>query len=178
MKQLSRKFIAGRRLVAALVLATGFGLAVVPAQAQQAKPPSAAAVGYAKEILTMKNVANMYTNIVPSVIQKTKETILQSNLNYQKDLDEVAVMVAKSMAGRDKEIGEEWAKIYASDFTEQELKDLVTFYRSPLGQKLILQEPKTISTSIAFINKWGQAFSAQVNGAFIEEMKKRGKPLG
>ena len=82
------------------------------------------------------------------------------------------------MAGRDKEIGEEWAKIYATDFTEQELKDLVTFYRSPLGQKLIAQEPKTISTSIAFINKWGQAFAAQVNGAFIEEMKKRGKPLG
>ncbi len=64
--------------------------------------------------------------------------LLQSNLNYQKDLNEVAVIVAQKMAGREKEIGEGMAKIYANEFTEQELKDLVAFYKSPLGQKLIV----------------------------------------
>jgi hypothetical protein len=179
MKQLSRQVIAGRLVAAALVLATGWGLAVLPAKAQQ-KPaaPSAAAIGYAKEILTMKNVGAMYANAVPSVVQHTKDILLQSNLNYQKDLNEAAVVVAQKMAGREKEIGEEWAKIYATDFTEQELKDLVAFYKSPLGQKLLVQEPKTISASINFMNQWGQLFSGQVNGAFVEEMKKRGKPIG
>ena len=37
------------------------------------------------------------------------------------------------------------AQIYASEFTEQELKDLVTFDKSPLGQKLLAGEP--ISTA-------------------------------
>jgi hypothetical protein len=176
MKQLSRKLIAVRSIAAALVL--GLACAALPAQAQQpAKPPSAAAIASAKEILTMKNVAAMYVSAVPSTVQHTMEILMQSNLNYQKDLQESAIIVAKNMAGREKEIGEEMAKIYATDFTEQELKDLVTFYKSPLGQKLLVQEPKTISTSIAFMNKWGQIFSAQVNGAFAEEMKKRGKPL-
>ena len=50
---------------------------------------------------------------------------MQTNLNYQKDLNEVAVIVAKNLAGREKEIGESMAKIYANEFTEQELKDLV-----------------------------------------------------
>ena len=80
----------------------------------------------------------MYAQAVPSVVEQTKTSLLQSNLNYQKDLNEVAVIVAQSLAGREKEIGEGMAKVYADAFTEQELKDLVTFYKSPLGQKLLI----------------------------------------
>ncbi len=61
------------------------------------------------------------------------------------------MVVAKNLAGRESEIGEQMAKIYASDFTEQELKDLVTFYKSTLGQKLLAEEPKTIAASMAFM---------------------------
>ena len=34
-------------------------------------------------------------NAVPSIVQRTKDALLQTNLNYQKDLEEVAVIVAK-----------------------------------------------------------------------------------
>ena len=81
----------------------------------------------------------MYANAVPSLVEKTKNVLLGANLNYQKDLNEVAVIVAKNLAGREKEIGDGMAQIYANEFTEQELKDLVTFYKSPLGQKLIAE---------------------------------------
>jgi hypothetical protein len=114
---------------------------------------------------------------VPNIVQRTKESVLQNNLNYQKELNEVAVTVAQTMAGREKEIGEQMAKIYASDFTEQELKDLVTFYKSPLGQKLLAQEPKTISASMAYMNQWAQTFAEEVNGQFRAEMRKRGKEI-
>ena len=177
MKQLSRKFIAGRRLAAALVLAAGFGLAVVPAQAQQAKPPSAAAIGYAKEILTMKNASAMYANAVPNLVQQTKDTLMQSNLNYQKDLNEVAIIVAQKLAGREKEIGEGMATVYANEFTEQELKDLVTFYKSPLGQKLLASEPRAIQFSMSYMNQWARQFAETVNGEFRAEMRKRGKEI-
>jgi hypothetical protein len=82
------------------------------------------------------------------------------------------------MAGREKEIGEEMAKIYANDFTEQELKDLTAFYKSPLGQKLLTEEPKSIQASMQYMNQWAQAFSGTVVNDFRNEMKKRGKPLG
>ncbi len=81
----------------------------------------------------MKNASAMYAAAVPNIVQQTKDQLLQSNLNYQKDLNEVAVIVAQKLAGREKEIGDGMAKIYATAFTEQELKDLVTFYKSPLG---------------------------------------------
>ena len=54
----------------------------------------------------------------------------------------MATIIAKNFAGRENEIGEGMAQIYANEFTEQELKDLVTFYKTPLGQKLLTSEPQ------------------------------------
>jgi hypothetical protein len=172
-------------ILAATGLALGLALAGAPAMAQQPapkqaappKPASPAAVAAAKEILAMKNASAMYASAVPNIVEKTKNVLMQSNLNYQKDLNEVAVIVAKSLAGREKEIGDGMAQVYANEFSEQELKDLVTFYKSPLGQKLLASEPRAISFSMSYMNEWAQAFSETVNGAFRTEMKKRGKEI-
>jgi uncharacterized protein len=119
----------------------------------------------------------MYAQAVPSVVEQTKTNLMQTNLNYQKDLNEVAIIVAQSLAGREKEIGEGMAKVYADAFSEQELKDLVTFYKSPLGQKLLTAEPEAIQASIAFMRQWGQTFSQTVAAQFRAEMHKRGKDI-
>jgi uncharacterized protein len=70
------------------------------------------------------------------------------------------------------------AKIYANDFTEQEMKDLTAFYKSPLGQKVLSQEPRSIQASMSFMSQWAQSFSEAVIADFRTEMKKRGKPIG
>ena len=170
------------RILSAAGLALGLPLAGVPAGAQQpAAPPlkqaSPAAIAAAKEILTMKNASAMYANAVPNIVQQTKDVLLQNNLNYQKDLNEVAVIVAQGLAGREKEIGEGMAKIYCNEFSDQELKDLLTFYKSPLGQKLLGTEPRAIQFSMSYMNQWAQGFAEVVNGQFRAEMRKRGKEI-
>jgi uncharacterized protein len=168
------------RILSAAGLVLGLALASAPAGAQQQpplKPASPAAIAAAKELLAMKNASAMYASAVPNIVQRTKETLLQNNLNYQKDLNEVAVIVAQRLAGREKEIGDGMAKIYASEFTEQELKDLVAFYKSPLGQKLLSTEPKAVQSSMGYMNEWAQGFAETVNGEFRGEMRKRGKQI-
>jgi hypothetical protein len=171
------------RILSATGLALGLALAAVPAGAQQQpapaqlKPASPGAIAAAKELLVLKKVGNVYAGAVPNLVQRAKDSILQNNLNYQKDLNEVAVIVAQTLAGREKEIGEQMAKIYANDFTEQELKDLVTFYKTPLGQKLLAQEPITVQSSMNYMSQWAQSFSGTIMDEFRSEMKKRGKPI-
>jgi hypothetical protein len=185
MKWLSRILPAvGLGLSLSLGLALGLALSVVPAAAQPQpqqlpalKPVSPGALAAAREILVMKNVHAIYANAVPTIVQRTKDALLQSNLNYQKDLDEVAVIVAHKMAGREKEIGEGMANVYANEFTEQELKALVAFYKSTLGQKLLSTEPKAILMSMAYMNQWAQSFADQVSGEFRAEIRKRGKQM-
>jgi hypothetical protein len=168
------------RILSAAGLALGLALTGMPAGAQQPaapKPASPAAIAAAREILTMKNASAMYSSAVPNLVAQTKDALLQANLNYQKDLNEVAVIVAQQLAGREKEIGEGMAKVYAGEFTEQELKDLVTFYKTPLGQKLLSTEPKAIQISMGFMNQWARDFSEIVNAQFRAEMRKRGKEI-
>lgn len=174
------------KLLPAATLAVGLAVVTGPVAAQQKAAPQAApaqpkaspaAVAAAKEILAMKNAGAMYANAVPGMVEKTKTTLIAQNLNYQKDLNEVAPIVAQQLAGHQSEIGEGMAQIYASEFTEQELKDLVTFYKSPLGQKLITTEPQAIGLSMAFMNSWAENFSQTVIAAFRAEMRKRGKDI-
>ena len=167
------------RILSAAGLALGLALAGAPPAAAAAAAQAAFAGGDrgGQGNSGDEECDAMYAIAVPSVVQQTKDPLLQTNLNYQKDLNEVAVIVAQKLAGRENEIGEGMAKIYASDFTEQELKDLVTFYKSPLGQKLLATEPKAIQSSMAFMNQWAQQFCRNVNGEFRAEMRKRGKQI-
>jgi uncharacterized protein len=173
---------------AGVVLAMGAVLGAVLASASPAaaqaqgqppalKPASPACMAGARDILGMKNAAAMYANAVPGIVQQTKQTLLQANLNYQKDLDEVAVVVAQTYAGKEKEIGEKMAQIYCNEFTDAEIANLVTFYKSTIGQKLLAAEPKAIQMSMGAMNQWAAEFSDTVTAQFRAEMRKRGKQI-
>jgi uncharacterized protein len=178
-------------ILAAAGLAATLALFGVPAVAQQAapkagvpaapvakkQPPSPAALSAAREFLMMKNVGAMFAGAVPGVVDQVRNGLTQQNLNYQKDLSEAAAIIAKNLAGKENEIGEGMAQIYANEFSEQELKDLVAFYKTPLGQKLLTNEPQAVALSMGWMRQWTQEFGAKVNDAFKEEMKKRGKPI-
>lgn len=172
--------------LAAILALSGFP-AIAQAPKQGAAPPASnaqplkqatpAAMAAAKELLAMKNASAMYQAAVPNIVEQTKNALVQQNLNYQRDLNEVAPIVAKNLAGREKEIGDGMAQVYANEFSEQELKDLVTFYKTPLGQKLLSSEPRAIQLSMSYMNQWALVFANTVNEAFREEMKKRNKPI-
>lgn len=184
MKSLS-KMLSVAALVPVLALGlvpSGPAAAQAQAQAQAPAPTgrpiaSPAAIATAAEILQMKNVREMYSSLIVSVVQRTRDALLRGNLNYQKDLNEVAPIIAQQLADREKELADALAKIYAAEFTEQELKDLLTFYKSPLGQKMLVAEPKTIQVSSVFMHDWAIKFADVVNGAFRAEMRKRGKEI-
>src|SRR4029079_14427109 len=151
-----------------------------PTAAQQAptlKQGTPACMAAAREILQMQNAEAMYANAVPNIVAQTKDQLLSTNLNLQKDLNEVDIIVAQKLAGKEKEIGEGMAQIYCNEFPEQELKDLVTFYKSPLGKKLLTSEPRAIQFSMSYMNGWAQNFGETVNGEFRAEMRKRGKQI-
>ena len=172
-------------ILLAVSVALGLAFSPLPATAQQPaappaaplKPVSPSALQAAKDLLAVKNVSQVYSGAVPNIVERAKSQLLGNNLNYQKDLNEVALTIAQQAAGKEKEIGEQMAKIYANDFTEQELKDLTAFYKSPLGQKVLSQEPKSIQASMGFMNQWAQSFGEAVVAQFRAEMAKRGKPL-
>ena len=52
-----------------------------------------------------------------------------------KDLNEIAAKLRSDLAPRFSELSAEVARNYATRFTEQELKDMLAFYKSPAGKR-------------------------------------------
>lgn len=164
------------RLLCATVLALGVALTsgIAAAQPQQ---PSAAAIATAKEVITAKGAGGLYAPLVSGVIEKTKGVLLQTNPMLSKDLNEVAAKLHTDYAPRSAEILNEVAKIYASRFTEQELKDTLAFYKSPLGRKLLTEEPSILDQSMKTAQTWAEALSQEIIAKMRAEMKKRGHDI-
>ena len=164
---------------AAIVLAMALA---APAGAQQA--PSPAAVAMAKEILELKGAATMWQPVIPGVIARVRQTVIstnallaQSNPGFIKDLNDIANALVTEFATKSAELTSEVAQVYAQHFTEPELKELVAFYKTPLGKKVITEEPKVIDESAGRISKWAEQFSETVLSRVRAEMKKKGHDI-
>jgi uncharacterized protein len=163
---------AAARAVAAVML--GCLVTIGAAHAQQ---PSPNAVELAKQIVMIKGGANMLDPVVPGVIETAKNMFLPTNPNLSKDLTEVANQLRTYYAPKRDELLTEAAKGYASRFTEQELKDILAFYKSPLGEKLTKEEGPALQDVLKRAQSWANNFSEEVIAKMREEMRKRGASL-
>lgn len=172
---------AGTRLAMAALLALAVAGAAVPAAAQNPAVTipqvSPASLLLAKQIVQIKKVDDVFKPIVAGVVQKTRNMFLQTNFMYQKDIDEVALSVTKQFTPRVAEVDDAAAHFYASHFSEQELRDLLTFYQSPLGQKALTEEPKVLDQSMTYAGSWAENLSDDVIKAMRVELKKRGHDM-
>ncbi|MGD0025686.1 MAG: DUF2059 domain-containing protein [Xanthobacteraceae bacterium] len=174
--RLSMRFAMMRYAMVILLALAAIGMAR-PAIAQAPAQPSPAAILLAKQIIDLKGVKDIFQPLVRGVVVKTKNMFMQTNFMWAKDLNESAVIVEKQYDSRLSEVIDATARIYASHFTEQELKQLLTFYQSPLGQKMIAQEPRALDESMASAGKWADNLSLEVIDSMRAEMKKRGHDM-
>ena len=148
------------------------------AQAPAQRPaPSPAAILIAKQILEIKGATQMYQPLVRGVIEQAKNQFMQTNFMWAKDLNEVAAKMERDYSPKVNELVDASARIYATHFTEVELKELLTFYQSPLGRKVIVEEPKALDESMTNAGELGEKLSDEVIPRMREEMKKRGHDI-
>jgi hypothetical protein len=155
-------------------LAIALALASPATKAQQ---PPAAAVSTAKEIVSVTGATALFNPLIAGVVEQAKILFLQQNPALSKDLNEIGAKMRSELAPRFDELNVEVAKRYATHFTEPELKDLLAFYKTPVGKKLITEQPKIAEESLKFAQDWANSLSDQVIAKMREELKKRGHAL-
>jgi hypothetical protein len=69
------------------------------------------------------------------------------------------------------------ARLYATRFTEAELKEVLAFYTSPTGKKLLVEQPQVAELGLKFAQDWANKLSDEVVGKMRDELKKRGHAL-
>ncbi len=166
-----------RHALAAIMAVVAIAI-VQPAAAQApAANPSPGALLLAKQIVELKGVKQMMDPVAIGVVEKVKSVVMQQNFMWQKDINEVTTQLHKEFDSRSSELVDTAARAYASHFTEAELKQILTFYQSPVGQKMIVEEPKAIEDSMSGAGAWANDLSIDVMNRMRAEMKKRGHDI-
>lgn len=162
------------RLAFAAALSCGIAGAMAPAAAQE---PTPNAIAMAKEMITLKGGNEIFERIVPGVIESAKNSLIPTNPQLVKELNDVAIGLHKEMEPKRVELVTDVARIYARRFTEAELKDLLAFYKSPLGKKAIVEEATALDLSMKHAQTWADELYEKVLSRFRAEMKKKGYDL-
>jgi uncharacterized protein len=176
-----------RHAVARCALAALIALAMIGtsqrASAQAAAPqpvlhqPSPSEILLAKQIMDIKHVRDIFEPLVRGVVIKARDTFMQTNFMWGRDLNEIAVDLQKKFAPRANELVDSAARTYASHFTEAELRQILAFYQSALGQKMLAEEPKALNESMSDADKFADNLSLEVIDSMRAEMKKRGHDI-
>jgi hypothetical protein len=167
--RLTRRVLRLTAVATAFVAAAAF---VAPsARAQNASPAALAAAG---EVVTLTGAGALFTPLIAGVVEQAKILYLQQDPSLAKDLNDIATKMRTDLAPRMNELTAEMSRIYAAHFTEQELKDLATFYKSPLGKKLVQEQPTVADLSLKFAQNWANTLSDEVVAKMRDELKKKG----
>lgn len=142
-----------------------------------AQQPSAASMLIAKQLISVTGATTLFNPLIAGVVEQAKLLYLQQNPGLAKDLNEIAAKMRKDLQPRFSEVTNEIAKLYATHFTEQELKAILAFYRSPAGKKMLTQQPIVVDASMKFAQNWANKLSEQVTAKMRDELKKRGHNL-
>jgi hypothetical protein len=153
-----------------------FAVMAMPPGAQ-AQQPSGNAILLAREIINVKGAAKMYDPVIVEVVDRATGLLMQTNPMLSRDLNEIAARLRTEYAPRVAELLNEVARLYAGRFSEAELKAVLAFYKSPVGQKIILQEPAILDQSIAFSETWASKLSEEVLTKIRGEMRRKGHNL-
>ncbi len=101
----------------------------------------------------INQIFTMFTKQYPEVDEKTwadlKEEFLKTSLN---------------------ELMEIYIPIYKKYLTEDDLKELITFYKTPVGRKYAEYTPIIVQESMIAGQEWGQ----KIGRKFQEKMKTKG----
>jgi hypothetical protein len=102
-----------------------------------AETPSPEAMTTARNLVTTMGLADQYRALLPVILLSLKPTVTQDRPEIEHDYDSMAAMIASAYTPFYNQMVEQAATLYATNFTVDELRQLDSFYRLPVGKKLL-----------------------------------------
>ncbi len=128
------KFLSKRlSLLIAALLAVTMAASVVPAAAQEISPEHLA---LARKYVDLTDKANIYEAALIKTAIDTMSTITNQNPELVEQTNTAIEKTLEEYKGRKGDLMDQFARVYALNFSMEEMTQIVAFYESPVGQKL------------------------------------------
>ncbi len=163
----------GARLLLASVGVAFLSVAVpVGGFAQQKTDPARLAA--AKELLVAVGSAKQIDVVVPLIAQQLENAFVSIKPDHAAEIKEVFRTIPEKFSQRKQELLDQTAAIYADKLTADEINEIITFYKTPVGAKFVQAQPEIMQQSMQV----GQAWSRKVGQDMDQEVRKQLKDRG
>lgn len=173
-KLMTSTFKRAPLLLAALLSLILSSFAVLPAASQQASEIAPEHLALARKYIDLTDQSGLYEASIVQAGIRTYQQLLPQNPEIAEPLNTAIETVISSYKGKKGELFDQFARIYALTFTEDELQEIVTFYASPTGIKLA----KSNASMSGTINRIMDVFSSNLNTEFFAAVRAELKAKG
>lgn len=155
-------------LAVAAALAAQAAKAVKPKATTKAADAAAAKEQDIRKLMQMTGSANMGLQVMDNMIAQFKKMMPQVPNEFWTDFrNEINA----------KELTDLIVPIYARHFSHDDIKQLIAFYNTPIGKKLIALQPQIMQESMAAGQKWGAKIGQRAMKKIQDRKKKQGGNL-
>ncbi len=158
-------------LLMALLLSLAGLLAAVPAGAQELAPEHLAV---ARKYVELTDKSGIYEVSLVKTAVDTMRTIISQNPDLTKPVDDAITKTLEEYKGKKGDLLDQFARIYALNFTVEELQQIVAFYESPVGAKLATANA-TLNQSLQTVM---QVFETNLKSEFFAKVRAELKAAG
>ncbi len=129
----------------------------------------------AMELLVAMRLDRQIERMTDQVAAQTAQFMQQTRPNMT--AEEARVFGETYAAAIKMNVGDlvkEIANVYAREYSEGELKEIIAFYKSPTGQKYLDKAPELTARAAGLGQTWQQQNESSAQAIAAQEMKKRG----
>jgi hypothetical protein len=164
-----------RRAIIAFFAAAFFAASPAWAQTSASPAPPPENVAAARQLIQVMRATDQFKAILPTIIQGLRPAVVQGRPEMEKDFDTIMPIIINGATQHLNELADKLADVYASNFSVDEIHDLIAFYQTPTGQKLLDRQSVVARESMAAGQHFGQALVMELKEQITDELRKRGR---
>ena len=145
-----------------------FAVLILASAGSVARADDASRLAAARELVATARIADLMRNVMPTMIAQIRPVLLQRNPN-EKFVDEFLKRFSANMDHDLDRFADLGAQVYAREFSEDDLKAIIAFYKTQAGQDLVAKQPIIARAMMAAGNQWGQDMAQKIIADFAEE---------
>jgi len=148
-----------------------------PAQPPAAQPPAASAahLAVARDLVVASGLARAFGGVIPDLMVKINTNVGQTRPELAADLRATLDQLQSEFMRYPEELLDFGARVYASVLSEQECRDALVFFKSPVGLKYVESQPAVLINMGPAVTEWSRIVSVRMLDRVRAEMKKKGR---
>lgn len=131
----------------------------------------------ARELVVRSGMSRSFEAAIPNMMRQLNTTVTRTRPELTNDLKVTLDQLLPEFMKLSDEMVENGARIYTALLNEQECKDAVAFFKSPLGTKFIDVQPIIFGNLADVMEPWTKHLSQVMYERARDEMKKKGHQI-